>query len=146
MYPLLHGWLQYPRNGSHECPLTSFRSMTDHDADLEAEEFEQLRVACLPELVLAYNAIVNHSGYYISRDILLKSMDLAAWIAAEESDLTACFSAAGRMPELVDSLALSSRNMIQAEEQGSRGGKSKSKRKLDGASLGLWSMKAPSPT
>ncbi|MCJ1262017.1 Nucleoporin nup84 [Lobaria immixta] len=127
MYPLLHGWLQYPEN------------------DAEATEFEQIRVACLPELVLAYNAIVNHGGYYISRDILLKSMDLAALVAEEESDLAACFSAAGRMPELVDSLALSSRNMIQAEEQGSRGGKGKSKRKLDGASLGLWAMKAAPP-
>lgn len=119
--------------------------MADYDADSEATEFEQIRVACLPELVLAYNAIVNHSGYYISRDILLKSMDLAAIVAGEETDLTACFSAAGRMPELVDSLALSSRNMIQAEEQGSRGGKGKSKRKLDGASLGLWTMKTVPP-
>lgn len=72
-------------------------------------------------------------------------MDLAAVIAAEGSDLSDCFSAAGRMPELVDSLALSSRNMIQAEEQGSRGGKGKSKRKLDGASLGLWRMKTAPP-
>lgn len=145
MYPLLHGWLQYPTNGSDKRSPCSFCSMTDHPADSEATEFEQIRVACLPELVLAYNAILNHSGYYISRDILLKSMDLAATVAAEETDLTACFSAAGRMPELVDSLALSSRNMIQAEEQGSRGGKGKSKRKLDGASLGLWSMKAAPP-
>ena len=145
MYPLLHGWLQYPENGSHKSTSSSYCSMIDHDADVEATDFKQIRVTCLPEVVLAYNAILNHSGYYISRDILLKSMDLAALVAAEESDLTACFTEAGRMAELVDSLALSSQNMIQAEEQGSRGGKGKSKRKLDGASLGLWTMKAAPP-
>ena len=83
-------------------------------------------------MVLAYNAILNFSGYVLSRDILVKSMELAAVVAAEGSDLGACFMASERMPELMDSLALSSRNMIGAEE--SRPGKGRGK-------LDLWVVK-----
>ncbi len=117
------------------------RGQTKYYPDSESIEFERIRVACLPEVVLAYNAILNYGGYNISRDIFLKSMELAAMVAAENSDLAFCFLQSGRMPELVDSLALSSRNMIQAEEKGPRTGKSR--RKLDGESLSLWCVKAP---
>lgn len=111
-------------------------ALTKRHLDEEAAEFKQIRIACLPEIVLAYNTVLNYSAFTISRDILLKSMDLAALIAAEDSDIASCFVAAGRMPELVNSLALSSRNMIQAEEKGHRGGKSK--KRLDGEAPDLW--------
>lgn len=110
----------------------SFNPLTDNNPDSEASEFEQIRVTCLPEVILAYNAILNYSGHVLSREILVKSMDLAALVAAEGSDLGACFMASDRMPELVDSLALSSRNMIRAAE--SRPGKSRGK-------LDLWVVK-----
>ena len=82
---------------------------------------------------------MNYTGFVISRHFLIKSMDLAALIAAQDSDLAACFMAARRMPELMDSLALSSRNMIQAEETEKKRGKIK--KKLDGESLDLWNVK-----
>lgn len=136
--PLLHGWLQYPKDGKH--PSLSYPDANAKKySDEEAAEFEKIRVACLPEVVLAYNTILNYSGYSISRDLLLKCMDLAALVAAEDSDLAGCFLSAGRMPELLDSLALSSRNMIQAEERGHR---AKSRRKLDGGTLDLWIAKS----
>lgn len=100
-----------------------------------------MRIVYLPEVVLAYNAILNYDGFALSRDILLKSMDLAAVVAAENSDLAFCFMESGRMPELVESLAFTSRCMIQAEESGYRAGKSR--KKLDGESLSLWSTKIP---
>lgn len=109
--------------------------------DKEAAEFEQIRIACIPEVILAYNAILNYCGFNISRDILLKCMDLASLVAAEGSDLSASFMAAGRMPELVEALALSSRNMIQAEERGSRPGKSR--KNAHGERLDLWMIKPP---
>lgn len=111
-------------------------------ADKEAVEFEQIRVACIPEVILAYNAILNYCGFNISRDILLKCMDLVSLVAAEDSDLTASFMGAGRMPELVEAFALSSRNMIQAEERGSRPGKSR--KNANGERLDLWTIKPPS--
>lgn len=115
--------------------------LTAYATDDEAAEFEKIRGACLPEIVLAYNTILNFSNYYISRDVLVKSMDMATIVAAKDSDLGASFMAAGRMPELMDSLALSSRNMIQGEERGSR--ISKSKKKQGGETLDLWVVRAP---
>lgn len=100
-----------------------------------------MRITYLPEVVLAYNAILNYDSFALSREILLKSMDLASTIAAEGSDLVFCFMESGRMPEIVESLAFSSRCMIQAEESGYRAGKSR--KKLDGESLSLWSTKPP---
>lgn len=110
-------------------------------SDKEAVEFEQIRIACIPEVILAYNTILNYCGFNISREILVKCMDLAS-LVAEDSDLTASFMAAGRMPELVEAFALSSRNMIQAEESGSRSGKSR--KKPNGERLALWMIKPPS--
>lgn len=98
-----------------------------------------MRITYLPEIVLAYNAILNYDGYALTREILLKSMDLASIVAAEDSELAFCFMESGRMPELVESLAFTSRCMIQAEESGYRA--VKSRKKLDGGSLSLWSTK-----
>ena len=64
-------------------------------------------------------------------------MDLAAKIAAEDSDLASYFTAANRMPELVDSFALSSKNIIRAKERGV----GKSKKKPDGERLDIWTVK-----
>lgn len=110
-------------------------------ADHEAEEFKQIRTACLPEIVLAYNTILDLSSRYYSRDLLLKSMDMAALVATDESDLATCFVAAGRIAELVDSFAVLSKTIIQADERGGKGGKSKKKR--NGESLDIWTVRAP---
>ncbi|KAL8851254.1 MAG: hypothetical protein Q9221_003784 [Calogaya cf. arnoldii] len=114
--PLLHEWLQYPQDES------------------EAVEFEQLREACLPEVLLAYTAILNYSSQYLSRSYLLKSMELGATIAAPGSDLAGCFVSSKRMPEMVDALAVTSMNMLVAEEY-AIGTKKMSAR------MGLWSSR-----
>ena len=110
--------------------------------DADEEDFRQIRIACLPEVVLAYNVILNFSSHYLSRDLLLKSMDLAALIAAEDSGLAQCFVTAERMPELVDSFALLSKTIIRADDRGAKTGKSKKKR--NGETLDLWTVRAPS--
>ena len=108
--------------------------------DDEASQFEAIRRACLPEVVLAYAHVLNVSARYISRDLLLKSMDLAAMIAVEDSDVADCFVEVGRMPELVTSFAFTSQSIIRAEETGAKA--VKSRRKMDGKSLGIWNAKA----
>ena len=118
----------------------NYSLMVELDAD--EEDFRQIRIACLPEVLLAYNMILHFSSHYLSRDLLLKSMDLAALIAAEESGLAECFMAAGRMPELVDSLAFLSKTIIMADGRGAKGGKSRKKR--NGETLELWTVRAPS--
>ena len=99
-------------------------------------------MACLPEVILAYITVLNLSSRYLSRDLLLKSMDLAALIAEEGSDIAACFVAAERMPELVDSFAALSKSIIHAEARGAKGGKGKKKR--NGETLDLWTTRATS--
>ena len=112
------------------------------EIDADEEDFKQIRIACLPEVLLAYNMILNFSSHYLSRDLLLKSMDLAALIAAESSGLAECFMAADRMPELVDSFALLSKTIIRADDKGAKAGKSKKKR--NGETLELWTVRVPS--
>ncbi|KAL8902484.1 MAG: hypothetical protein Q9207_004660, partial [Kuettlingeria erythrocarpa] len=63
--PLLHGWLQQPRD------------------DNEASELEQIRKACLPEVVLAYIAVLNSSAQFLSRELLLKSLEMGAMVASK---------------------------------------------------------------
>ncbi|KAL8673158.1 MAG: hypothetical protein Q9168_002422 [Polycauliona sp. 1 TL-2023] len=117
--PLLGGWLQFPQDES------------------EAVAFEKIREACLPEVLLAYTAVLNYSSQFLSRSYLFKSMELGAAIAAPESDLAGCFMSSKRMPELVDALAVTSMNMLLAEEYGI-GSKKMS------AKMGLWSSKGSS--
>ena len=140
--PLLHGWLRNANNG--ECALHRALHEAWFDARIDAddEDFRQIRVACLPEVLLAYNMILNVSSHYLSRDLLLKSMDLAAQVAAENSGLAECFIAAKRMPELVDSFALLSKTIIRADGRGAKAGKGKKKR--NGETLDLWTVRAPS--
>ena len=78
-------------------------------------------------------------GHLISREVFLKCMNLAATIAAWDSDLAACFVAAKRMPELVDALAISSKSIVKAEEVGAS--TNKGRKKLHGETLDLWTVK-----
>lgn len=66
---------------------------------------------------------------------------MAALVATDESDLATCFVAADRMSELVDSFAFLSKTIIQADNRGAKGGKSKKKR--NGESLDIWTVRAP---
>ncbi|KAG8533380.1 uncharacterized protein KY384_002163 [Bacidia gigantensis] len=117
MQPLLRGWLQEPKT------------------EKEAQELKNIRLACLPETILAYNSILNFSSHFAGREILKTSMDLAVLVAEENSDLAACFKETGRMPELVDSFAVVAKSMIVAES------KKPGEKHRDGKSLGLWSAK-----
>lgn len=109
-------------------------------ADIESTEFEQIRMACLPEVILAYISALNFDGHALSRDVLLKSLNLAGIIAAEDSDLAGCFVAAGRMCELVDSMAITSVNILHAEEKGAKSGKKG--KKSSGENSAIWTVKA----
>lgn len=101
-------------------------------------------MACLPEIILAYISALNFDGHSLSRDVLLKSLNLAATITAEDSDLVGCFIAAGCMSELVDSLAITSVNILHAEEKGAKGGKKGKKTSKE--NLAIWTVKTSSPS
>lgn len=84
--------------------------------------------------------VLNVGAQFITRDLLLDCMDLAAKVAEERSIVGECFVESGMMAELVAAFAFTSQAIIRAEEAGSR--KLKSRRKLDGRSLEIWSTKA----
>ena len=111
--------------------------MIDH----EARDLQAIRVAYLPEVVLAYNSVLYYGGHNISRDMLLKCLDLAAIVAAEDSEVAECFIDAGRMSELVDAMAVVSKSILRAQEQGKKLAKSK---RLDGQTLAIWNLKTDS--
>ena len=91
-------------------------------------------------MILAYNSVLNYGGHALSREILLQCMDLATIIAAENSDLADIFIKAGRMSELVNSMAIASKSILRAEEIG---GKSTRKgRKIQGSSMDIWNVRA----
>lgn len=115
--------------------------------EAESKTFHQIRLIYLPEIILAYNTILNFSSRYLTRSLFLKSMNLAASIAAaaDSSEVARCFIEAGRMPELVKSFAWTSKNMILADSTGrssrsSGGGGGGQNRSGEG--LGLWTVRA----
>ncbi|KAI9879403.1 MAG: Nucleoporin nup84 [Pleopsidium flavum] len=120
--PLLNGWLLHPM------------------ADKDAPELAEIRIAYLPEIVLAYNSVLHFAGHAISREMLLQSMELAATVAAKGSDVAACFVSAGRMFELVDAFAITSKAILKANEQGSKANKGR-KKTAHGETLDLWTVK-----
>ena len=134
MQPLFDRWLQSPKNGTSIRGENSTAMLTQKK-ESEAEEFKQLRLACLPELILAYNSILNFSSHFAGRQILKTSMDLAVFIAEEDSNLAACLVETGRMPELMDSFAVVAKSMIVAEA------KRPGEKNKDGKTLDLWSAK-----
>ena len=92
----------------------------------------------MPEIILAYNSALHFDGHALSRELLLKCLDLAATIAAKGSDLTECFVAAGRVSELVDSMAITSKSILHAEEKGAKAGKRG--KKSSGKNPAIWSI------
>ncbi len=94
--------------------------------------FRQIRIACIPEVMLAYNTVLTFSARYLTRDSLLESMDLVPLIAAKHSELGPSFVQADRLPELLRSFAWSSKEMILA---------GKKKKTKDGRTIDLWTVK-----
>ncbi|KAF4338251.1 nuclear pore [Fusarium beomiforme] len=73
------------------------------------KELRDLRQAYLPETILAYVGTLHFAGTGLSRDNLLECMELASIIAERDSDLSIAFVEAGRMKELVEVFAASSK-------------------------------------
>ncbi|KAI1057822.1 hypothetical protein LB506_000059 [Fusarium annulatum] len=73
------------------------------------QELQDLRQAYLPETVLAYVGTLHFAGTGLSRDNLLECMELASIVAERDSDLSVAFLEAGRMKELVEVFAASSK-------------------------------------
>ncbi|KAF5719291.1 hypothetical protein FMUND_4787 [Fusarium mundagurra] len=105
------------------------------------QELLDLRQAYLPETVLAYVGTLHFAGTGLSRDNLLECMELASIIAERDSDLSVVFLEAGRMQELVEVFAASSKALaISTGEKRTASIGSKKLREM-GWSRDLWSVR-----
>ncbi|KAK4154029.1 nuclear pore protein 84/107 [Chaetomidium leptoderma] len=105
------------------------------------KDFQELRDAYIPETVLAYISCLHFAGTSLSRDNLLECMELAAVIAEKGSDVAQQFLRCGRMKELVEAFASSSKALAiwTSDKKGSQTN-SKKIREM-GWSRELWSIK-----
>jgi len=102
---------------------------------IEDDQMKKIRHAYLPEIVLAYVASLHAAGHLLTRENLLKCLDVATEIAANEG-LVQCLKETGRMKELVQSFALTSKAMLElGQSNASRKNKNRS-----GKSLGIWEV------
>lgn len=106
--------------------------------EADDDTFTSLRDLYLPEALIAYNTVLHSAGYLITRDSLLKSMDLSVAIAKEENKLTAPLIRAGRMRELVKSFALSAKAMLVLKGLGHKPWRTK--RDREGKDPGIWEI------
>jgi Nuclear pore protein 84 / 107 len=92
--------------------------------------------------------VLNFAGHFVSRESLLDCLNLAISVG-ESEELTNVFVEAGRMRELVDGLAISSRAILTANEKGASwrgrtrvGGRAKfgGKGRGPGENSGIWSV------
>jgi nuclear pore complex protein Nup107 len=107
-------------------------------ADDDDETFTSLRDLYLPEAIIAYNTVLHSAGYLITRDSLLKSMDLSVAVAKEANQLTGPLVRAGRMRELVRSFALSAKAMLVLKGLGHKPWRTK--RDREGKDPGIWEI------
>jgi nuclear pore complex protein Nup107 len=126
MAPLLQGdFLSYP--DEEDKPTSSSQV-----------PFAAVRDLYLPEALIAYNTVLHSAGYLITRESLLKSMDLSVAIAQEENSLTGPLVRAGRMRELVRSFALSARAMLVLKGLGHKPWRTR--RDREGKDPGIWEI------
>lgn len=114
------------------------RRCANFASESEGKELKAIREAYLPELVLAYNSALQSAAHLISREHILQSLDLATDVAAND-ELARCFTASGRMRELVDAFALSSKAMLKLNEQAVKVAPKK-RRGRSGESLHIWDV------
>jgi len=107
----------------------------------EEPEFQLIREAYLPEIILAFNNILHLSGAILSRDNLLESINLSTIIAADDTDLAEIFVKKHRIEELVQAFAYDSIALLEATGPG-RGKKGTSKKLKElGWTREIWEIK-----
>lgn len=106
----------------HMFPILEQDYLSQPMDDSEAAFLDEIRKWYLPEIILAYNSVLDFAGHAISRSWLVECMNLAQ-VVATNSTITDAFTQSGRMRELVTAFALSSQALLDANEAGGKKGK-----------------------
>lgn len=141
MKPLLNKWLVAAIEGMLDGLTLAETDNTDIVVDGD-QELRDLRQTYLPETILAYISALQFAGTGASRDNLLECMELAAVIAANNSELAVVFQRSSRMKELVEALAACSKALAIATGDKRANGSSNKKLREMGWSRDLWSVKS----
>ena len=83
--------------------------------DEEAKVLEDIRVTYLPEVIIAFNSVLNFAGHALTRTHLVHCMNLATQVATNPN-LTQAFVASKRMREVMKAFAFSAKAMLAANE------------------------------
>lgn len=102
--------------------LTTAVRTTRMSSDKVAARLAIIRQTYLPELILAFNAVLVCLADVGQRDCLSTSLVMADLVADDEN-LTNCFVRAGRMRELMQSMAVSARALLRFNERKDSGRK-----------------------
>jgi nuclear pore complex protein Nup107 len=129
----------YSRVIDHVVPILNVPWLMNPIDDAEAADLDIIRKQYLPEILIAYNTVLSISGQFVSREILLKAMDLAALVANGNPELQSCILQTKRMSEVVDVLGISGRTILRADEMGLRSTK-KGRRGQQPSGLGIWTV------
>jgi nuclear pore complex protein Nup107 len=121
-----------------QADFLSYPDGEEEDRDNAKALFASVRDLYLPEALVAYNTVLHSAGYLITRESLLKSMDLSVAIAQEDNALTGPLVRAGRMRELVKSFALSARVMLVLKGLGHKPWRTR--RDREGKDPGIWEI------
>lgn len=139
--PLFEGWLLTSQQGMSEPSVYVIR-LSSNRHYTEQAEFKLLREAYLPETILAYITTLHFAGSLLTRDLLMECLDLSATMAAEDSDLLDLFVKTGRMQELVEAFALTSKALLVVTSGKSRSGAGSKKLRARGWTPELWSVRS----
>ena len=127
----------------------------------EKSDYAHIVQVYLPTLVIAYISALTYAAHYLGPDTLLRGFEIATIIADEDTnpELQAAFVKAGRMGEFVTAMAMTSRALLNinqdierkekaAKEEAKEGGKKRKrvvrkrpglkKREWMGETVDLW--------
>lgn len=114
-------------------------NVADHRKDAETESLQRLRYAYLPSLLLAQISALQCAGSLISREYLLKCLDLSITVA-NSPGMMECLVGTKRAPEVVDAFACVSRALLlQNERSGGKAAKA-TKASRSGWTTTIWNV------
>ncbi|KAK5080635.1 Nucleoporin nup84 [Cryomyces antarcticus] len=145
MAPLYRDFLKNARDGT-----PAFFILFSHRAEYanaeatrlerEQSDLRTIRRLYLPELLLRHVVALNSAGHILTRDYMLKIMDLATIVATPESGLADDLVATNRMQELVTSFAESSQALLKLNEGSAQRKERRRTRGREGKTLAIWDV------
>jgi hypothetical protein len=126
--------------------------LANSSLDEEMQEFAYIRNTYVPQVVLSFLSLSFVAAQFLTRDILIDSMEIVNSIADgidninatnEGAATAASFIAARLLKTLVHTLGLTSAEMLRLNERAMLGGKKARKMGPQGQTMQIWDPTAP---